>query len=198
MRGCEHRHFIYFARMRDGSIKIGSSTNVPSRLNALKADLLHIIEGSTFRETALHFLLREANVGGELFADGAVIRAFIEKARLGDYSGLISDVPRIDLRLQHCAIRHKAHAHRPFRDMREATGLTVDDVSNGADVAVSTAASADSQSAPHFLSGRLAQFIIGQVRQRGVFVDSHHLTGLFESELTGLLRPLVSQRRIAA
>lgn len=198
MRGYEHRHFIYFARMIDGLIKIGSSTNVPARVATLKADLLHVIEGSTFRETALHFLLRNAHVGGELFTDGETVRTFIEKAKLGDYSGLISDVPRVDLRLQRCAIRHKARAHRPFRDMREAAGLTIDDVSRCAGVAVSTAASADSQSAPHFLSGRLAQFIIGEVRERGVFVDSHHLTGLFESELTALLRPLVSMRRAAA
>lgn len=192
MRGYQYRHFIYFALMENGSIKIGCSTQVLKRMKQIKGELIHVIEGTTFRESALHFLLRESSLGNEMFADDKNVRGFIAKSKFGEYSGLISDVPRVQLLLQPDMVRHKANAVRPFKVMRQSIGLSFDDVANGAEVSKSSAISADSQTAPFFLSGRLAQFMISKVRARGRYVDSHHLTGLYTKELTAMLpRPKV-------
>lgn len=190
MRGHQYRHFIYFAKMENGLIKIGCSTQVLKRMKQIKGELIHVIEGTTFRENALHFLLRKSSVGNEMFNDDKNVRLFITKAKFGDYSGLISDVPRVQLFLQPDLVRYKTDVVRPFKAMRQSIGMSTDDVAKGAEVSHSSAISADSQTAPFFLSGRLAQFIIEKVRAKGCFVDSHHLTGLYTKELTAMLPKL--------
>lgn len=187
MRGYERRQFVYFARLPDGLIKIGSTGDVPARMKSLKGELIHLIEGSSFRETAVHFLLRDARLKGEIFDDGDIVRDFIAKSKVGDYCGLISDIPKLSIIAQPDPVRHRPGVDRPFRMMREAIGFSIDDVSELAGVSINTAACADSQTAPIFLSGRMAQAIITEVRSRGAFVDSHHLTGLYQGELKYLI-----------
>lgn len=187
MRGHQYRHFIYFAKLENGLIKIGCSTQVLKRMKQIKGELIHVIEGTTFRENALHFLLRKSSVGNEMFADDKNVRGFIAKSKFGEYSGLISDVPRVQLFLQPDLVRYKTDVVRPFKAMRQSIGMSIDEVAEGAQVSQSSAVSADSQTAPFFLSGRMAQFMIGKVRAKGCFVDSHHLTGLYTKELTAML-----------
>lgn len=185
--------FIYFVKMQDGLIKIGSTTKVPDRVKQLKGTLIHVIEGSCFRETALHFLMRESLVSGEKFKDDDRVRAFIAATKVGDYGGLISDVPRVNRWLEPNQLKYKLGVVRPVRQVREALGISQEQLAREAGVAISTAAGADSQIAPNTLSGRIAQYLVGKARDAGCFIDAHHFTGLYAKELTGLLRPVASR-----
>jgi hypothetical protein len=179
--------FVYLAATPSGEIKIGCTTNVPARMRAISGDLLFLLEGSSFRETALHFLLRKARVRGEYFEDCDLVRGFISRAKQGDYSGLIANIPNTSQRYQPAPYRCGKDADRPVRFLRESLGIGIDQLAEGCGIAISTAASSDSQTAPHYLSGRVAQYLIGIARGRGIPVNSHHLTGLYCRDLKGII-----------
>lgn len=191
------KHFVYFAKMADGLMKIGCSTNVEYRCATLKAEPIFVIEGSSFRENAVHFLLRKDHSHKEFFFPGDAVNSFIEAAKLGDYQGLISDLPRPDLWLQPDVKRAKRGTTRPFREIREALDISHEQIANEAGVMKSTAVGADSQTAPYWLSGRLSQYIITKARDAGLMLDSHHLSGVYDRELHGLLNRF-NLRRAAA
>lgn len=187
MREIGARQFIYFASMPNGLIKVGSSSQVKKRLAALKADLIHLIEGSCFRETALHFVLRDSYVANECFHDDDNVRSFIAGTKIGDYRGLITDLPRVCLWRQPDACKYKLGVVRPFHLVREALGISHDEAAAEVGGSTVTLRSADSQTAPYDLSGKLVQWIVGRAREREIWLDSHHFTGLYTADLTGLL-----------
>lgn len=75
-------HQIYFLRRRDGLIKIGTTTDLTTRIEALAAahgplDVVRVINGDLLRERQLHQQFRAYRQFGEWFADPehALIRA---------------------------------------------------------------------------------------------------------------------------
>lgn len=73
---------VYFARGRDGLIKIGFSSDVGRRMLELGAEVLATVPGSVGVEFALHDAFADDLVGDEWFRPSATLLAFI---------GLLSD-----------------------------------------------------------------------------------------------------------
>lgn len=69
---------VYFAA-RGGHIKIGISTNVQHRMQALGTELLASFPGSFRDEQAMHRRFAEFSVGGEWFLDVPEIRDLIDE-----------------------------------------------------------------------------------------------------------------------
>jgi hypothetical protein len=83
------KHQIYFLQRADGLIKIGTTTDFPSRLASLTTShgmlaVLRIINGSVKRENELHHKFRRFNEYGEWFRpERGALQALIDKLEDG-------------------------------------------------------------------------------------------------------------------
>lgn len=190
------KFFVYFAEMGDGVVKVGTSANVRRRMAQLKARLLHTIEGGSFRECAVHFLLRASNLKGEFFHQTEEVVSFVETLRCGDFQGLIDDLPwRLAPHNYANGGPLASRTMKCFKRARISLGLSSEQVAEEAGVAISTAMSADGLTAPSLLTGRMTQYIVGKAAERGVFLNSHHFTGMHDDDLRDRLSDL---REVAA
>jgi hypothetical protein len=179
-------HSVYFAKMPAGQIKIGTTANIPERMGALKAQLLHIVEGSSFREGAIHFLLRASHIENEFFRDDENVRSFIEGSKVGDFRGLVADLPR--------GVPVSRPTVYPFQAVREALDVSRQQLAQEVNCTFGSLRLADYQVAPHALSGKLVQWAVSLAAEHGVTLGSHHFTGLHTDDLLKRLRPLTEVR----
>lgn len=177
------KSLIYFARLENGNIKIGSTTQLKQRMWQIKGKLVYVMEGSCFRESAVHFLMREAHIKGEEFREGVEIYRFIESVRAGDYCGLIDDLPRTWAFNSPGSYHGDRKEERCFRMARVALGLSIEQVAEDCGISLSTARGADGSRAPGTLSGRVVQYIVQKATEQGVGVNSHHFTGIWDDDL---------------
>lgn len=183
MNDKDAKFFVYFAAMPDGLVKIGTSSNLARRISTLKADLIHFIEGSSFRESAIHYLMRSSNEKGEYFRHTEELAGFISALKRGDFGLLIDEVPKAFGAHSYISWGTKKERYRCFRVARDALGLSITDVAKGAGVSEASAKCADSFVAPELLSGRFVQYIVGKAAERGLTLGSHHFTGLYDRDL---------------
>lgn len=193
MKSGSPKSLVYFARMRDGTVKIGATSSIASRISQLRADLLHTIEGSVFRECAVHFLLRKSNLKGEYFNETAELLGFIDGTKRGNYSGLIDDLPRVTPWRRPNPYPNKWKQTKCYKLTREALGLSIEQVASETGLQLSTVISSDSQTAPDLLSGRMVQYMVGKAAERGGIINSHHFTGLYDQDLRAILSEALSQ-----
>lgn len=177
------KFFVYFAAMPDGLVKIGTSSNVARRVANLKATLLHFIEGSSFREGAVHYLMRASHHRGEYFHETEELKLFIGSLKAGDYRSLIDEVPRVHNAHSYIDWGPRKDRYRCFRIARDALGLSIGTVASESGVSEASAKCADSYVAPMLLSGRLVQYIVEKASERGLTLGSHHFTGLYDQDL---------------
>lgn len=191
--------FVYFAEMGDGLIKIGTSASVGRRISALKARLLHAIEGSSFRECAVHFLMSAYQAHGEYFHDTDEVRGFVASLQAGDFRGLIDDLPRAQATNGYTPWGSKStKPARCVRTVRIALGLRDEQVAIDTGMSEATIRSADGLTAPVKVSGRLVQYLVNKAAERGVWLNSHHFTGAYDSDLRERLSALREDTEEAA
>lgn len=81
----ERKEYVYFLESSDGTaVKIGFSTNIPLRIQALKPKhpgikLIGTMPGGYHKEHALHRKFSEYRLSGEWFATAEPVRKFIAK-----------------------------------------------------------------------------------------------------------------------
>lgn len=82
-----HPSVVYFVQVEDGPIKIGTTTNLPGRLDELQVaqpqrlDLLAVVPGGRAEESGLHKLFEADRIRGEWFRPTATLLAHVAVAK---------------------------------------------------------------------------------------------------------------------